>query len=64
MKTRAFMTDMAVRAENVDGAKAEQARKAAEERLKQKPSDEDFAIVQAALLKSNAQIQVKRRHRV
>ncbi|HEY1787099.1 MAG TPA: F0F1 ATP synthase subunit epsilon, partial [Verrucomicrobiae bacterium] len=43
------LTDMAIRAENIDEAAAEQARQRAEERLKQKLSDEDSAMVQASL---------------
>src|ERR1700761_6121374 len=43
------LTDMAIRAENIDEAAAEEARKRAEERLAQKLSDEDSVMVQAAL---------------
>ncbi len=57
----AILTDMAIRAENIDEAKAEEARKRAEARLAEKLSDEDLASVQAALLNSLAQLKVKRR---
>src|SRR5580693_8172016 len=57
-----ILTDMAIRAENVDEAKAEEARKRAEERLSQKLTEEDAAMVQASLLNALAQLKVKRRH--
>jgi len=59
-----ILTDMAVRAENIDEAAAEQARQRAEERLKQKLSDEDSAMVHAALANALTQLQVKRRRKV
>src|SRR5580698_629303 len=57
-----ILTDMAIRAENIDEAAAEAARKRAEERLAQKLSEEDAAMVQASLLNALAQLKVKRRH--
>ena len=57
----AIMTDMAIRAENVDEAKAEEARRRAEARLAQKLDDEEAALVSAALAHSLAQLKVKRR---
>ncbi len=57
------LTDMAIRAENIDEAAAEQARKRAEERLRQKLSDEDHAMVEATLTHSLVQLQVKRRRK-
>lgn len=59
----AILTDMAVRAENIDEAKAEEARKRAEARLSEKLDDEQAAIASAALAHSLAQLQVKRRRR-
>jgi F-type H+-transporting ATPase subunit epsilon len=59
-----ILTDMAIRAENIDEAAAEEARKRAEERLSQKLTEEDAAMVQASLLNALAQIKVKRRHGV
>ena len=59
----AVMTDMAIRAENIDEAKAEEARRRAEARLAEKLSDEDSAMVGAALAHSLAQLKVKRRNR-
>jgi F-type H+-transporting ATPase subunit epsilon len=57
----AIMTDMAIRAENVDEAKAEEARRRAEARLAEKLDDEEAAMVSAALAHSLAQLKVKRR---
>ena len=59
----AILTDMAIRAENIDEAKAEEARKRAEARLSEKLSEEETATVQAALLTSLTQLNVKRRQR-
>lgn len=58
-----ILTDMAIRAENIDEAAAEEARKRAEARLAEKLSEEDAAMVQASLANALTQIQVKRRHR-
>jgi F-type H+-transporting ATPase subunit epsilon len=58
-----ILTDMAIRAENIDEAAAEEARKRAEARLAQKLSDEDAAMVQASLTHVLTQLEVKRRRR-
>jgi F-type H+-transporting ATPase subunit epsilon len=57
------LTDMAVAAERIDEAKAEEARRRAEDRLREKLSDEEVATTNAALARSLAQLRVKRRHR-
>jgi ATP synthase, F1 epsilon subunit (delta in mitochondria) len=57
----AILADMAIRAENIDEAQAEEARKRAEARLGEKIDDEESALVQAALAHSLAQLKVKRR---
>jgi F-type H+-transporting ATPase subunit epsilon len=59
----AILTDMAVRAENIDEVQAEEARKRAEARLAEKLDDEETAAVAAALAQSLAQLNVKRRQR-
>jgi len=60
----AVLTDMAIRAENVDEAKAEEARRRAEARLAEKLNDEEVASVQAAIAFATAQIRIKRqRHK-
>ena len=57
-----ILADMAIRAENIDEAAAEEARKRAEARLAQKLTDEDAAMVQAMIAHALTQLQVKRRH--
>jgi F-type H+-transporting ATPase subunit epsilon len=57
------LTDMAMKATDIDEAKAEEARKRAENRLQEKLSDEEVASVNAALAHSLAQLNVKRRQR-
>jgi F-type H+-transporting ATPase subunit epsilon len=57
----AVLTDMAILAENIDEAKAEEARQRAEARLAEKVTGEDAAMVNAALVNSLAQLKVKRR---
>ena len=59
----AILTDMAIKTDMIDEAKAEAAKKNAEVRLTQKLSDEETATVQAALVHATTQIKVKQRHR-
>ncbi len=59
----AVLTDMAIKADDIDEQKAEEARKRAEARLSEKLSEEETATVQAALLNSLTQLNVKRRRR-
>jgi F-type H+-transporting ATPase subunit epsilon len=56
------LTDMAIKAENIDEVKAEEARRRAEARLSEKIDDDEVARVNAALAQSLAQLKVKRRH--
>jgi F-type H+-transporting ATPase subunit epsilon len=56
-----ILTDMAIRAENVDEVKAEEARQRAEARLAEKLTEEETVTVEAALARATAQIKVKRR---
>ncbi len=58
----AILADMAILAENIDEAKAEEARRRAEARLAEHLDDEEAAMVSAALAHSLAQLKVKRRH--
>jgi F-type H+-transporting ATPase subunit epsilon len=62
-KRVAILTDMAIKEDDIDEAKAEEARKQAELRLAQKLSDEEAATVHAALLHAATQIKVKRLHK-
>lgn len=58
----AILTDMAVATENIDEARAEEARQRAAARLREKISSTEVASVNAALARSLAQLRVKRRH--
>jgi F-type H+-transporting ATPase subunit epsilon len=58
-----ILTDMAVAADKIDEAKAEEARLRAEARLHEKLSAEEVATINASLARSLAQLRVKRRHR-
>jgi F-type H+-transporting ATPase subunit epsilon len=57
-----IVTDMAVATENIDEAKAEEARQRAAARLREKISSAEVASVNASLARSLAQLRVKRRH--
>jgi F-type H+-transporting ATPase subunit epsilon len=59
----AILTDMAINAENIDEAKAEEALRRAEARLAEKISDEEAARVQGVLAHTTTQLRVKRRRR-
>ena len=60
----AILTDMAIKADDIDEAAAEQARQRAEARLTEKLSDEESATVEAALLHATTQLKVKQRRRL
>lgn len=55
-----ILTDMAISAENIDEAKAEEARRRAEARLAEKVGDEEAARIHAALSHATTQLKVKR----
>ena len=59
-----IVTDMAIPADGIDEAKAEEARRRAAARLEEKIADEEVASVNASLAKSLAQLKVKRRRGV
>lgn len=59
----AILTDMAIRADNIDEAAVEEARRRAEERLKEKVGTDEEAVLKAAVANSLAQLKVKRRQR-
>ena len=58
-----IIADSALRAEEIDQTKAEEARKRAEEILAQKTTATEVADAQAALARSLAQLKVARRHK-
>lgn len=55
-------TNMAIQADKIDEAAAEEARKRAAARLREKLSSEEVASVNASLARALAQLRVKRRH--
>ena len=55
-----ILTDMAIEAEDIDEAKAEEARQLAEARLLQKVTDEEAAQFQAALAHATTQLKIKK----
>ena len=57
----AIMTDLAVRAEDIDEARVEEARQRALARLQEKTSDEAIATVNASIVRVLTQLQVRRR---
>jgi len=59
-----IVTDMAIPADKVDEASAEEARQRATDRLRDKISDEEVATVNASLARSLAQLEVKKRRRL
>jgi F-type H+-transporting ATPase subunit epsilon len=59
----AILTDMAVIADKIDEAAAEEALRRAQARLGQKLSDEEAATVQASIAHATAQLKVKRAQR-
>jgi F-type H+-transporting ATPase subunit epsilon len=61
-KRVAIVTDMAIEAENIDEAKAEEARQRAIAQLKDKLSTEEVASVNGVLARCLAQLNVKRHH--
>jgi len=59
----AVLTDMAVATENIDEAKAEEARQRAAAHLREMLSAQEVASVNASLARTLAQLQAKRRRR-
>ena len=57
------LADVAERAEEIDVARAEEAKRRAEERLKERPAEMDLAAAEAALLRSLMRLRVAERRR-
>jgi F-type H+-transporting ATPase subunit epsilon len=62
-KRVAILTDLAIPADRIDEAKAEEARQRAEARLREKLSAEQVASVNASLARALVPLRVKRRRR-
>jgi F-type H+-transporting ATPase subunit epsilon len=58
-----ILTDMAIRAENIDEVAVEQAHQKAVARLAEKLGEEESATVQALLAHVSTQLKVKQRHK-
>ncbi len=58
-----ILADSAVRAEEINLAKAEAAKRRAEERLREKLDDKEYAVVEADLRKVIIELKVARKHR-
>jgi F-type H+-transporting ATPase subunit epsilon len=58
-----ILTDMAIAADGIDEAKAQEALQRAQARLSQKLSDEESASVQAAIVHASTLLKVKRANR-
>jgi F-type H+-transporting ATPase subunit epsilon len=59
----AVLTDMAINADHIDETQAQEAVRRAEARMAEKMSDEEAALVQAALIHATTQLKVKRQRR-
>jgi len=57
------LTDMAIEADNIDEAQAQEALRRAEARMAEKMGDEEAARVQAAIVHATTQLKVKQRRR-
>jgi F-type H+-transporting ATPase subunit epsilon len=57
------LTDMAIKADSIDEAKAEEAKLRAEARLREKLSSEETAAAEASIARSVALLGVKKRQR-
>ncbi len=57
------LTDLALAADRIDEAKAEEARRRAEARLRERFSEEEMATVNAVLARSLAQLRVRKHQR-
>jgi F-type H+-transporting ATPase subunit epsilon len=56
-----ILADTAVRAEEIDEAKAELARKAAEDAMKDKRSEQDYVMAEASLRKAMLELETARK---
>ena len=58
-----LLADVAERAEEIDIARAEEAKRRAEEQIKQAPPEMDLAVAEAALRRALARIKIAERRR-
>lgn len=58
------LADYAVRAEDIEIAKVEEAQERARQKMKQKATEQDFRVAEAELRKSLLQLKVARKHKI
>jgi len=58
-----ILADYAIRAEDIDAARAQEAQRKAEQAMKEKSSDKDLRIAEAELQKSILELSVSRKRR-
>lgn len=58
-----ILADYAVRAQDIEIAKAQEAQKRAQQAMKEKASEKDFRMAEAELQKALLQLKVARRHK-
>lgn len=59
-----ILADYAVRAEDIEIAKAQEAQERAKQKMKQKDTEQDFRVAEAELRKSLLQLKVARKHKI
>lgn len=58
-----ILSDYAIRAQDIEIARAQEAKKRAEKAMQEKTSDKDFKIAQGELLKSLLELKIATRHK-
>jgi len=58
-----ILADHAIHADNIEIAKAEEAKTRAEKAMKEKGTEQDFAIAKAELVKAILELKVARKHK-
>ena len=59
-----ILADYAIRAEDIEIAKVQEAQERAKQKMKQKETEQDFRVAEAELRKSLLQLKVARKHKV
>jgi len=59
-----ILADHAIHADDIEIAKAEQAKERAEKAMKEKGTEQDFVIAEAELRKSILELKVARKHKI
>lgn len=59
-----ILADYAVRAEDIEIAKVQEAQERAKQKMKQKDTEKDFRVAEAELRKSLLELKVARKHKI